>query len=250
MRQRRPAVSVWRTTLGMALVLGAWASSGSVAAQDGEDLTIALNERENSGVSGTATLAADGENTRVSMELSGDPVTGDHPTHIHTGTCRDFDPDPLYPLTTVVLDEVSDDGESDTTVEDVALDDLLDDDYVILVHESAEELYPEWVCGDIKRVDQNEASAEDDQASAGNEEGGASAGGDDADGTSAGGTHAGGTHAGANEGPKPITRMPASGIGTTAGDVASSIAAFAVALAALAAVLVAGWLRFRRPSPR
>ena len=120
------------------------------AAQDEQTITIPLNEHQNSGVSGTATLTAEGENTRVSMELTGDPVTGDHPTHIHTGTCRDFDPDPLYPLTTVVLDEVSDEGVSETTVDDVSLDDLLADDYVILVHPSAEELFPEWVCGDIK----------------------------------------------------------------------------------------------------
>lgn len=45
-----------------------------VAAQDDERLTIPLNEHENSGVSGTATLTAEDENTRVSMELSGDSL--------------------------------------------------------------------------------------------------------------------------------------------------------------------------------
>lgn len=120
------------------------------AAQANRSLTIPLNEHENSGVSGTATLTAEGENTRVAMELSGDALTGDHPTHIHTGTCRNFDPNPLYPLTTVILDEVNDEGVSETTVEDVRLRDLLRSDYVILVHPSAEELFPEIVCGDIK----------------------------------------------------------------------------------------------------
>jgi hypothetical protein len=133
------------------------------AAQDNRSLTIPLTERENSGVSGTATLTAEGENTRVSMELSGDPLTGDHPTHIHTGTCRNFDPDPLYPLTTVILDEVNDEGVSETTVEDVRLRDLLDADYVILVHPSAEELYPELVCGDIK-ADGGTGGSRDDAA--------------------------------------------------------------------------------------
>ena len=126
-------------------------------------MTIPLNERENSGVSGTATLTAEGENTRVSMELSGDPLTGDHPTHIHTGTCRNFDPDPLYPLTTVILEEVSDEGVSETTVDEVALDDLLAEDYVILVHPSAEELYPELVCGNIK-ADKGTGGSRDDAA--------------------------------------------------------------------------------------
>ena len=108
-------------------------------------------------------MAAARGDTRISMELSGDRLRGDHPTHIHTGTCRDFDPDPTYPLTTVVLDEVSDEGVSDTTVEDVALDDLLEDDFVILVHESAEELFPELVCGDIK-ADGRTGGSRDDAA--------------------------------------------------------------------------------------
>ncbi len=75
---------------------------------------------------------------------------GPHPAHIHTGTCDDFDPDPTFPLATVILDEVSDEGVSATAVDAVSLDALLADDYVILVHPSAEELFPEWVCGDIK----------------------------------------------------------------------------------------------------
>jgi hypothetical protein len=145
------------------LVLGAITLEAPVAAQQDDSISIPLNERENSGVSGTATLTAEGENTRVAMELSGDPLTGNHPTHIHTGTCRNFDPDPLYPLTTVILEEVSDEGVSETTVDEVALDDLLADDYVILVHPSAEELYPELVCGNIK-ADGGTGGSRDDAA--------------------------------------------------------------------------------------
>jgi hypothetical protein len=76
---------------------------------------------------------------------------GNHPTHIHTGTCANFDPDPTYPLTTVILEDVSDVGVSETTVEEVRLRDLLRADYVILVHKSPEELTNYFVCGDIKR---------------------------------------------------------------------------------------------------
>ncbi len=141
--------------LGWAIVLACFIATVvtpavPAAAQANRSLTIPLNEHENSGVSGTATLTAEGANTRVAMELSGDALTGDHPTHIHTGTCRNFDPNPLYPLTTVILDEVNDEGVSETTVENVRLRDLLASDYVILVHPSAEELFPEIVCGDIK----------------------------------------------------------------------------------------------------
>jgi hypothetical protein len=154
--------------LGWAIVLACFIATVvtpavPAAAQANRSLTIPLNEHENSGVSGTATLTAEGENTRVAMELSGDPLTGDHPTHIHTGTCRNFDPNPLYPLTTVILDEVNDEGVSETTVENVRLRDLLASDYVILVHPSAEELFPELVCGDIK-ADGGTGGSRDDAA--------------------------------------------------------------------------------------
>jgi len=149
-RQHRPIGRRYSIAIAAVIALSCAALLRPVAAQDDERLTIPLNEHGNSGVSGTATLTAEGENTHVSMELSGDALTGNHPTHIHTGTCRNFDPNPLYPLTTVILNEVNDEGVSETTVDGVSLDDLLADDYVILVHPSAEELYPELVCGDIK----------------------------------------------------------------------------------------------------
>lgn len=142
-------------SIGWAIVLACFIATvvspaAPAAAQDNLSLTIPLNEYQNSGVSGTATLTADGRATHVEMMLSGKQVTGNHPTHIHTGTCADFDPDPTYPLTTVILDDVSNAGISETTVEDVRLRDLLDSNYVILVHKSAEELTNYFVCGDIK----------------------------------------------------------------------------------------------------
>ncbi len=150
MERQHRSISHWRTlpiAVVMALVTMAFVSP--ILAQE-DSITISLREYQRSGVSGSATLTADEQNTRVVMELSGDPVTGNHPTHIHTGTCADFDPDPTYPLTTVILDEVSDEGVSDSTVEDVSLESLLGADYVILVHKSAEELTNYYVCGDIK----------------------------------------------------------------------------------------------------
>jgi hypothetical protein len=142
-------------SIGWAIVLACLIATvvtpaAPAAAQDNLSLSIPLKEYENSGVSGTATLEATDGGTHVEMSLRGEPVTGNHPTHIHTGTCADFDPNPTYPLTTVILSDVSDAGVSETTVEDVRLRDLLDADYVILVHKSAEELTNYFVCGDIK----------------------------------------------------------------------------------------------------
>jgi hypothetical protein len=114
---------------------------------DGESVTIDLNEVERSGIMGTATLTADDDQTAVDMRLEGD-VQGNHPTHIHTGTCSNFDPNPLYPLETVVLEPVDDSGVSESTV-DVSLEELVSGDYVILVHFSPEKLTDYLVCGEI-----------------------------------------------------------------------------------------------------
>jgi len=151
-RPRRPAAVVPGLAFAAALAALLVALLGADArAQDGAGaLTIALDEYQDSGVSGWATLTAAGDGLRVEMAVEGGAVTGNHPTHIHTGTCADFDPNPIYPLTTVVLDPLSDDGESTTEVDQVTLDELRDGDYVILVHKSAEELTDYFVCGDIK----------------------------------------------------------------------------------------------------
>ena len=212
MRRQRRSATGWRGgLLALVMVVAAALFLPPAAAQDEESVTIPLNENENSGVSGTATLAAAGDGVRVSMELAGDPVTGDHPTHIHTGTCGEFDPEPLYPLTTVILDEVSDEGVSETTIDELSLDDLLADDYIILVHPSAEELYPEWVCGDIKAD-----------------------GGDGAEQAGVGGG-AGGT-----------TRMPSSGVGSVAARAPTAPLAAALGLLALLSVLATSGLLLRR----
>jgi hypothetical protein len=133
--------------LSLAFVMPA----ASAGAQDNPDtITIALNEYQDSGVSGWATLTAAGQGIDVQMAVEGDQVTGDHPTHIHTGTCDNFDPSPTFPLTTIVLDPLSADGVSESSVPDVTLDELLSGDYVILVHKSKDELTNYFVCGDIK----------------------------------------------------------------------------------------------------
>jgi hypothetical protein len=136
-----------------AVFLGLIASfhSAAAAADDSADsITIALNEYQNSGVSGWATLTAKDGGLQVQMAVEGDAVTGNQPTHIHTGTCENFDPNPTFPLTTIVLDPLSSDGISETNVPDVSLDELLSGDYVILVHKSPDELTKYFVCGDLK----------------------------------------------------------------------------------------------------
>jgi hypothetical protein len=131
-------------------MMSGMALSGAMAQESGMTVTVILEEYENSGFSGTAVLTeTTGGDTHVSMELVGGELEGNHPTHIHTGTCDDFDPNPLYPLETVNLSPVDDAGISETDIDDVQLSELFDGEYVILVHKSPEELTNYLVCGEI-----------------------------------------------------------------------------------------------------
>jgi hypothetical protein len=145
---------MWLLTLFSALTL-VWsaAATHTVAAQDaGESVTVDLHEVRGSGVSGTAILTAQDGQTKVDMTLGGPGLKGDHPTHIHTGTCSNFDPNPLIPLETVVLKPVDQKGRSVTTI-DASLASLQSGDYVILVHLSHDALTTYLACGEIPRVE-------------------------------------------------------------------------------------------------
>jgi hypothetical protein len=124
--------------------------TGAIAQNTGTGVTVQLNEYENSGISGTAVLTSTANGgVHVSMKLTGQELDGNHPTHIHTGTCANFDPSPIYPLETVNLSSVNREGISESDVANTALSDLRNGEFVILVHQSPEELTNYLVCGDI-----------------------------------------------------------------------------------------------------
>ncbi len=130
--------------LAVVLAMAALTAGGPAAAQDEESVELDLNEINESGVTGTATLTANGDETTVTLQLTGDAVVGDHPANIYEGTCDDLDPNPAFELTAV-----DEDGMSETTVE-VSLEDLTGDTpYAINVLLSSEELGVYIACGDI-----------------------------------------------------------------------------------------------------
>lgn len=138
------------TSLVILASLGAVSFNGVTAQETGLSLTVELKEFEGSGITGTAFLIeTTAGGTLVSMELRGQELDGNHPTHIHTGTCDNFDPNPLYPLETVVLSPVNREGISDSHVEGASLASLRSGDFVILVHQSPEELTNYLICGEI-----------------------------------------------------------------------------------------------------
>ncbi len=107
-----------------------------------DEVTVELAEFDGSGQSGTATLTAEGDQTRVVVEVD-DPISDSQPAHIHEGTCDDLTPEPAFGLPNV------DDGSSETTV-DTSLDSLTGGTYAINLHMSNEDLATYTSCGNIE----------------------------------------------------------------------------------------------------
>ncbi len=138
MRRLFSPLTVLLALLALGLtVVGTSAQSNTV--------TVTLQEQNNSGQQGTATLVDAGNGkTTVTINLSnGSSVP--QPAHIHKGTCANLDPKPAYPLTSVV------NGASETTV-DASLSELTSEQYAINVHKSAAEVTTYVACGNISAM--------------------------------------------------------------------------------------------------
>src|SRR5690606_41428452 len=122
--------------LGTLLALLAFAPVGAQ-----EEITVTLNAQNGTAETGTATLTAMGDQTRVVLNLTGAPA-GPQPAHIPEGTCVNLNPAPAYPLTDV------ENGQSETIVP-ASLASLMNGDFAINVHKSPEEVAVYVTCGDI-----------------------------------------------------------------------------------------------------
>lgn len=126
--------------LALALVAMASFTVSGALAQD--DIVVPINELNDSGVSGDASLTDNGDGT-TTVDILVDGATGGHPAHIHSGTCAELG-DVVYPLTDVDASGAS------ITVIDVPLADLLaSGPYAINIHLSADEVGTYVACGDI-----------------------------------------------------------------------------------------------------
>lgn len=108
--------------------------------EEAPSLAVALNELNDSGMSGEATLTETEDGTMVSLMVEG--AAGDNPVHIHLGTC-----DALGEVAAALTD-IDADGMSETTV-DLTLDELTSGEYAINAHESLENIANYVACGDI-----------------------------------------------------------------------------------------------------
>jgi len=110
-----------------------------------DGLTLALEEQNDSGISGEVELSPTSEGAlEVEIEVDGSDG-GPHPAHIHEGSCDDLNPEPAFPLEDVV------DGESQTTVE-ISVEDLVATEYAVNVHESAENADVYVACADVRSL--------------------------------------------------------------------------------------------------
>jgi hypothetical protein len=132
---------VKRIALGLA-ALAVLAGCGSDNGGGSDEATIDLSAQNSSNESGTVTLTADGDRTKVVISLDNAPSGIPQPAHIHKGSCKQLDPNPAYGLQNVV------DGKSTTDV-DEPLDELQNEDYAVNVHKSGSDLKTYVSCGDI-----------------------------------------------------------------------------------------------------
>jgi hypothetical protein len=143
----------------LCLAAGAAATAGCGGGEDGAAaaaarpadspaVEIALKPEHRSGVTGTATLAPDGENLKVTLRLD-KRISGRLPAHIHTGPCSD-EPTATNPRIWALLQDVLD-GRSESTVNVVTLKELQSEPASINVHDPTHGNRA-LVCADIPRA--------------------------------------------------------------------------------------------------
>lgn len=107
-------------------------------------LTLELAAQNGSGQSGTAQLTADGEKTRIVVELANSPDVA-QPSHVHEGTCDEIG-DVIAPLENVV------DGRAESVV-DMSLAELQRGGLIVHAHKSEAEYDTSVACAEIPATD-------------------------------------------------------------------------------------------------
>jgi Cu/Zn superoxide dismutase len=130
---------ILRTTIAAAAI-GAIACTAAGA--DPAALNLKLYAQNRPGETGTVTLEQMPAGVNVVVKMDGGQ-NGSQPIHIHTGTCANPNPAPIYTLTNIVH------GSSTTTITGTTLGDLLKGQYIIDVHESSADTTKYVACAAI-----------------------------------------------------------------------------------------------------
>jgi Cu/Zn superoxide dismutase len=141
----------------------------SAFAREGHGTSVQLTPSRDSGVRGTATLEDVEGGVEVTLEMRGLPEAGiEHINHIHAGgTCADDRAGRTAPVTIplkTVTAQQDGTGSATTTIEDVSVARLFDEEeerFVLLHAESkkGEGVPPGVACADLVRTAANDASS-------------------------------------------------------------------------------------------
>lgn len=127
--------------LGLSACGGDDNDNDNAGAPDDAAVTVEMDEQNDSGQSGSATLTfIDEGTTEVVLELLDGP-DNPQPVHVHAGSCDELG-DVAYPLNDL------EDGRSSTQLE-ASLDELTGGDFAINAHQSADEIETYTACGDV-----------------------------------------------------------------------------------------------------
>jgi len=129
----------------LALALAGWQSLAAVGATapQAAPITVPIAQQSNSNQTGSATLTATADNkTQVVIAVTGEPAGASEPVHIHQGSCKNLNPKPVFPLTSIV-------NGASTTIVDVPLSTLQTGQFAINAHQSTSNLGVYVACGDI-----------------------------------------------------------------------------------------------------
>lgn len=115
-----------------------------------KSFTATLAAQNESGISGTATVTDMDGKAKVVVNLTGAPAEGEHPAHLHMGSCSTLG-EPKFALTPIV------NGTSETVLE-VSVDEIEAGLPLALnVHKSATEEGVYVACGDLTLDSSNES---------------------------------------------------------------------------------------------
>ena len=136
LRQGLSAINVHKS----AAEVSVYVACGGIPAA-GSTVTVSLNEENDSGQSGFATLQPSGDSTVVTLSVSSGLKGISQPIHIHDGSCDTLG-GVAYALTGVL------DGRS-VTIVDTAIDNVLDGGFAINLHQSQALVSVYTACGDL-----------------------------------------------------------------------------------------------------
>jgi hypothetical protein len=139
-----------------AFVIAALAAFGSIqVSAQGEEIIIPIEELNGSGVSGDATLTDNGDGT-TTIDVLVDGASGDHPIHLHEGTCAELG-DVVVTLTTV---DSSGSSVTDVPVPLATIQDPEVGPHAINIHLSADDIATYIACGDVPLAESGAAGGE------------------------------------------------------------------------------------------